>query len=329
MKPDTLLLLSGGLDSAYCMWRALSDGRALRVHHVHLENREGRLHYEAEAVKRILDWMRSQGLDQFVYTESSFGYGDIRKLVRDHCIWAQWIGIIASGEPWIERVIRPDHYDSTPGGPDGFEMRRAERRYRKISWEICERELIWEHPIQHMTKAEVIRAMPRDLIDQCWWCRWPTKSGQRCHKCYTCRLVDAGLEGLVPMFEAKVIHRFRCRLTKRWFNPGDTYRHPSEARMIELATLPVPRIEWPPKVEARIGESEIDNTSDSGGEEGDRPDNAESGIQIDGQGVSPAIEGRPLEELSYRQLQDLAKERGIKAGQSRDALIEALRSFAS
>ena len=93
-SPDTLLLLSGGIDSAYCMWWALSQGRALHVHHVHLKNHEGRLQYEARAVEGILNWMREQVLTNFRYTESSFDYGSIRWIVKDHCVWAFFIGII-------------------------------------------------------------------------------------------------------------------------------------------------------------------------------------------------------------------------------------------
>lgn len=52
------------------------------------------------------------------------------------------------------------------------------------------------------------------------------------------------------MLEAKVIHGFKCKHTKKVFKTGDTYRYPDEARMIELANLPTPRVEWPPKHKA-------------------------------------------------------------------------------
>src|SRR5690606_8052860 len=201
MTTDTLLLLSGGIDSAYCMWKALSEGRSLLVHHVHLTNHVGRVRFEARAVERILEWMRNQGLTSFTCTESSFDYGTLRFVVKDHNIWALMIGIIAADprNRQITRVIRPDHYDSLPSGPDGPGMRRAHRRYRNIAYEVCERELVWEHPIQHMMKADVIRAMPRDLLECCWWCRKPTSDGKPCHRCYTCRLVDQALEGVGKM----------------------------------------------------------------------------------------------------------------------------------
>jgi len=274
LYPDTLLLLSGGIDSAFCMWRALSEGRSLHVHHVHLTNHEGRVQYEAQAVERILKWMRGRGLTRFRYTESSFDYGSTRYVVKDHNIWALWIGILLADprNRGIRRVIRPDHWDSLPGGPDCAGMRRAHRRYERISWEVCERDDIeWEHPIQHMRKAEVVQAMPPDLLELCWYCRRPTPGGRPCHRCYTCRLVDAALKEGRNMYEALVIARFKDKYTKRVYQPGDIYRHRSEARMVELASLEVPRIEWPPK------------NQESAGIVDECPDDAETGEQIDSQ----------------------------------------------
>src|SRR5690554_3535253 len=245
-SPDTLLLLSGGIDSAYCMWWALSQGRALHVHHVHLRNWEGRLEHEVKATKRILGWMRQQGLTNFRYTESAFDYGTIRYVVRDHNIWALMTGIILADprNRGITRVIRTDHYDSDAGGPDSPAMRRAHRRYRNISFEVCERGVIWEHPIQHMKKAEVVWAMPPGLLELCWWCRRPTVSGEPCHRCYTCRLVDRALErGRGPLFEAKVLRRFKCKYSKEWYEAGDAYHHPDAQRMEYLASREPPIVE--------------------------------------------------------------------------------------
>src|SRR5690606_37324136 len=154
--------------------------RTLLGHHVHLTNREGRVAYEAQAVERILAWMRGQGLTRFVYSELAFDYGTLRYVVKDHNIWAFMIGVILSDprNRQIRHVIRTDHWDSDAGGPNSPVMQQAHRRYRNISYEVCERELVWEHPIQHMKKAEVVKATPPDLLELCWWCRHPTKEGE-------------------------------------------------------------------------------------------------------------------------------------------------------
>src|SRR5690606_15683085 len=137
--------------------------------------------------------------------ESGFDYGTLRWVARDHNIWALMIGVICANprNKAITRVIQPDHYDSLPGGPTGRGMRLAHRRYQNISYEVCARRLAFEHPIQDMTKAQIIHAMPRDLLDLCWWCRRP-RDGKPCHKCYTCKQVDQALKGGLHMLEAKV-----------------------------------------------------------------------------------------------------------------------------
>lgn len=193
--PDTLLLLSGGIDSAFCLWKHLTEGGTIHIHHVHLKNHEGRLKYEAEAVKRILKWMTKQGLTQYTYTESTFDYGTLRFIVKDHNIWALTAGIILA-DPQnrsINKMIRPLHWDSFAKGAESAPAIRSERAYRNIIQQVSGRndvELLY--PIRQRMKAEIIREMPRDLLELCWYCRTP-KAGKPCHKCYTCKLVDPAL----------------------------------------------------------------------------------------------------------------------------------------
>lgn len=47
------------------------------------------------------------------------------------------------------------------------------------------------------------------------------------------------------MYEARVIHRFRCKLTRQIYEPGDTYRAKTWERLVELASLNPPRVELP------------------------------------------------------------------------------------
>jgi len=47
------------------------------------------------------------------------------------------------------------------------------------------------------------------------------------------------------MYEARVIHRFLCKLTRKVYNPGDTYRAETWERLVELASLNPPCVELP------------------------------------------------------------------------------------
>jgi len=193
---DTLLLISGGIDSTYCMWKHLQSGKSLRVHHVHLKNHEGRMKYETKAMERVLNWMCGHGLTSFTYTESSFDYGTIPFIVKDFHIWSFISGVIMADPKnrGIKKLIIPRHWDAFPGGPDSAGAKRSTRTYSNMVKLISGREPELVYPIINKMKADLIKEMPRDLLDCCWWCRRP-KDGKACHKCYTCQLVDSAVKG--------------------------------------------------------------------------------------------------------------------------------------
>jgi len=237
-----LVNLSGGIDSAYCLYLALQAGCDVLAHHIVLKNHEGRQDVERRATYDILAWMESQRLPgRITYVESGFDYGSLGYVVRDLNVWSFLTGVILANPRHRDRaVVISSHLDS----PFMTDPVRDQRR-RDLVRAVCTVEPEWVYPIGHMTKAQVVQVCPPDLLQLCWWCRRP-ENGRPCHRCHTCQQVDAALEAM-NMLEARVIHPFRCKLTKQQFRRGDIYRHPSEARMVELASLEIPRIEWPPK----------------------------------------------------------------------------------
>lgn len=70
--PDTLLMLSGGLDSTLCLWKRVQQGLPTRVHHVVLSDADGRQDVESRAVREVLAWMNDHGGEGLIeYTESA------------------------------------------------------------------------------------------------------------------------------------------------------------------------------------------------------------------------------------------------------------------
>ena len=45
----------------------------------------------------------------------------------------------------------------------------------------------------HMDKTDVIKAIPKELLNLCWYCRTPLNN-KRCGICFTCESVDKSLE---------------------------------------------------------------------------------------------------------------------------------------
>lgn len=190
--PGPLLLLwSGGLDSTLCLYEALRQGREVRTHHIHLVNKEGRSAFEARAIERITAWLHDQGLTNFRHTESVTDFGDLNYRVVDVKIWAWWAGVILTGEKDITQIALPTHRDAFTNAW----MRRRQSYIREQMPALsgpAGRVHEWTKPIAHMTKKQIVEAIPAPLLELCWWCRTPV-NGEPCHECLTCKQVDAAL----------------------------------------------------------------------------------------------------------------------------------------
>lgn len=189
------MLLSGGIDSSFCLWQRAVAGLETRTHHVYLNDHEGRLDVEARACRQVLEYIKGIG-GRVHHTESHVDFGRMW-IPKNHHLWAYWAGVILaspSGKQ-IDEVVIPRHFDGVRGGPDGPVAKNIDRCFLGHIELLARRRPRLVYPMVHMTKADVIRAMPRELLELCWWCRRP-QNGKPCHKCATCKLVDPALEGL-------------------------------------------------------------------------------------------------------------------------------------
>src|SRR5690554_6553651 len=101
---DTLLNLSGGIDSVYCLYQYVLRGEPLYIHHINLKNREGRNEKEAKAVSDVLSWADSQGY-KYEYIETAFDYGDIRRLLADIEVVGIMTGVVARARKGVKKTL--------------------------------------------------------------------------------------------------------------------------------------------------------------------------------------------------------------------------------
>lgn len=185
---DTIIQLSGGIDSTYLAYEYLRNNKdkTLLIHHIHLYNHEGRVKYEAIAVKNILKWFRANGLSNYNYVLTSFDYGNMRYIIKDIEVCGFFLGIFKRSKIYeeIKNVLMPIY------AKEGERFERAKEIYEIVSKNA---ELNFHYPLRDLTKQEVIQRMPEDLLKLCWYCRNPTSSGQICGKCHTCKEVK-GIE---------------------------------------------------------------------------------------------------------------------------------------
>lgn len=194
--PNTLLMLSGGIDSAYVLYHFLKDtDQDIHVHHVNLLNKEGRAKYEKEATVKVMNYMADNGwLPRITYTESTYSYGTVPKIVRDHNVWAFQTGLLFATYPSLQNLVLPQHSDSYTAGDTKAQFRVTRGKYETMVKTIAHRTINIYYPIGNITKAEVILRTPQELLELAWYCRKPTSDGTPCKKCLTCKQVAQGMK---------------------------------------------------------------------------------------------------------------------------------------
>lgn len=192
-SPAVLLMLSGGLDSAWCLRHYAEQGRRLRTHHVSLHDHEGRGAVEDRAVNRVLKWAEKQGYGHLIeHSTSRVEWGSTGWIPKNYHLWAWWAGAIlaAPQHRGITEIALPRHSDAFTSSTGAV---LSDRAYAAHIEAIAGRSVTVLTPMLHLTKAQVVADLPPELVKAAWWCRRPEPTGAPCHRCMTCRQVDPAL----------------------------------------------------------------------------------------------------------------------------------------
>lgn len=192
----TLINLSGGLDSTYCLWKYLIENeKPILVHHmIGYSYSSQRWEKEKQCVDNILDWLCKQGLIHFDYIESELDISFSRRRPLDSTVIGFMTGCVLLNKayPDIDTVIigtPKDEYIRL-----GYEELT---RRKEISSQITnlvlqskqvDKIIHYTYPIKNMYKKQIIEDIPKDLYDLTWSCRKP-KDGKPCLRCHTCKQI--------------------------------------------------------------------------------------------------------------------------------------------
>lgn len=182
--------LSGGIDSVYGVYTLLRQGEHVLIHHCQLSEYR-RATFECAANAEVLEWYTSQGLDNFEYVESTVTMPPARHAsrVRDGEILMFLAGGLLRSHKHIKRMA---YFNNAEDSSSRYP--RYARRLVSIMRRTARRQNIRViRPIANMTKAEVVAAIPPELLALCHWCRFPRVDGSPCHRCHTCKSVDPAL----------------------------------------------------------------------------------------------------------------------------------------
>ena len=184
---ETLVNISGGVDSMYCAWKVLKENKeeTFLLHHV-LRDKNIRVRKEKTAVDSCLRYFRNEGLINFKYVENTcYKLGEGVKTIQDIEMVGIFTAIILRSFPSIKKVVISANKEDLVQGRL-YDL-RSKTRFETIHALSRNKEVEYLYPIKDLTKKEITKLIPRNLLKVCWSCRKPDVNGIACGKCQPCR----------------------------------------------------------------------------------------------------------------------------------------------
>lgn len=196
-----LLMFSGGMDSTYLAWNLLSTKTPLDLHYISIRNDTESIWKQQDIrTKQIVEYFKHQSFD-FNFTKSKFELFGYKSTGFD----SDLILLVA------QKIVQ-NYYDNVDVllGWNPYDMKRpiiADRAKRHVTsniWkalvestmnrDFINKELQFPLIEQNITKIDMMKAMPNELLDLTWSCR---KGGDEpCNKCHSCRERNAAVKNL-------------------------------------------------------------------------------------------------------------------------------------
>ena len=194
VNPKVMINLSGGVDSVYAAYEALKRGEHVLLHHCVLKSRTNRWQQERKAVNHALNYFSRMGMDSYTYVETSFDYGKITYLIYDVELIGFLTGLVLRNPKYksISKVVVSINAND-PSAQDINTPRRV--KANALTEVLLDRQVNFEYPYVNITKAEMVKALPRDLVAGLWWCRTP-RAGNKCGRCKPCREINTIVKSL-------------------------------------------------------------------------------------------------------------------------------------
>jgi 7-cyano-7-deazaguanine synthase in queuosine biosynthesis len=208
-----LVLLSGGLDSTTMLYKYLTETqREIHVHHISLGgqfgNRDG---VELEHVMRIVKWLR----DNTRWFEFSYSSIEMPGFTgaTSHTLYALMASLMVLSEGYSGVATGRIATDNTVNGSKNFD--HALQIFKAATQNRLPTEAVWELPINHLCKRDLIKMIPRELFALTWSCQYPVQNDdgthRECRKCIGCarRIEGMAQSGLFDPIPKDVIENLR------------------------------------------------------------------------------------------------------------------------
>ncbi len=186
-------MFSGGLDSTAMLVQLLTESdEPLRVHHIHLQNAEGRSAAEQAASEAIVAFCRAR-YRPFRYSESGLDFRGLEAIPIDYLSIAFVACQVAIDTPGCRRIAVGSLERDT-----NIENRSARQRQVFDAMYACYRarklgepSVEWRYPVYRRSKEDLAAGLPRELLALTWSCRRPVADpsgeGSRHRPCGACK----------------------------------------------------------------------------------------------------------------------------------------------
>lgn len=191
---SAIVMYSGGMDSVSLLWNLLEHTEQdIHVHSIHIDNSEGRVKAEAEAVRETINYMKKHQRP-FEFSSSVYSMKMKNPGGKDMTLALFQAMRASSGLGKSFNIVYTGDYNI--GREEGAEA-------QGVLNALCttrRNKPVWLAPFEHMTYNSVERSkgiylsMPEELREMYWSCRHPTEllSGfVVCGKCHACERQEA------------------------------------------------------------------------------------------------------------------------------------------
>lgn len=190
-KNETALLMySGGMDSVSLLWNLLEHTEQdIHVHSIHIDNSEGRVKAEAEAILDTINYMK-KNQRPFEFSTSVYSWKAKYPGGKDMALALFQAMRVSSGLSKQFNIIYTGDYNiGREEGAEAHGLMNALCTSRRVK-------PIWLAPFEHMTPLSLERSkgiylsMPEELREMYWSCRKPVEVGQGfvvCGECHACK----------------------------------------------------------------------------------------------------------------------------------------------
>lgn len=173
-KYTSIVNLSGGVDSTFLLLKYLSEQKNVVVHHCNMINGEGRYLAEKSATSKVITWLKDNGLSTFEYYESGFDYGNLPYILKDIEVIAVFTSAILRAPSFhhIEEIAVSANATDESNNPHDISVINRQSILNTLKPPFVEAKLTF--PIIHISKEDMVRSLPVDLLQLTWFCRKPT-----------------------------------------------------------------------------------------------------------------------------------------------------------